>query len=368
MNSLKKLSGSEMIFKEIGPNGSYRILVINEEKEIESNEIKEKKEKIRSFVHKWIDLREKFKEMEVTFLPKALCNVPILSKTFQSRDEVSIPVYVIRPLETQVPTPGIVHIHGGPQTRDQWDHMLNDARYLALLGYTSILPQFRGSQGFGEEHFQGGYRKHMTTVLQDIIDAALWAEKQEYIDKKKTVLMGGSYGGFMTPLILAHKKEEFSFVGGIAFAGFYDVVKSNQKDSKKYNIEIISEDLGWGDSKKKEDREEMYNSSPVNFASKIQVPLLLMHGAHDDNCLYEQAEWMSSALKKAKKPHAFVKLKKEGHAIQPETHPFYLALIEHFLHKVLGRKFEPLSFEEKKSKSKIMSIVRDTTGFFKDFK
>ena len=208
----------------------------------------------------------------------------------------------------------------------------------------------------------------MTTVPEDIVDAALWAEEQGYINRDKTVIMGESYGAFITPIILADKKGEFPFAGGIAFAGFYDVEKNLRKDCGEVSSDLAAEDLGWGNWKNKADRQEMRETSPVNFAGDIQKPLLIMHGVQDKSCSYPQAQLMSNALKKAEVPHALIKLRKTGHGIGHETHPFYLALIERFLHEVLGGNFEPLSPQEKKSKSKIISVVRDTTGFFKEFK
>lgn len=357
---------THMVFKEIGPNGSYRILVLSENN-MENGEGQEKK---RHFSYKWIDLRDEYREdKDITFLPSILCNVPVLTETYTSRDGALIPVYVVRPPMMPTATPGIIHIHGGPQSRDQWDHSsLNDARYLALLGYTSVLPQYRGSQGFGEEHFKGGYRKHLTTVPEDIIDAALWAETQGYINRDQTVVMGESYGAFITPIILAYKKEEFPFRGGIAFAGFYDVEKNLRHDCGEVSPDVVAEALGWGNWKNAADRQEMHEASPIIFASRLHQPILLIHGIKDDSCSYEQAQLMSNALKKAKVSQAFIRFNKEGHTIGHETHPFYLALIERFLHEVLGGNFEPLSPQEKKSKSKLMRVVRDTTGFFKGFK
>lgn len=193
-------------------------------------------------------------------------------------------------------------------------------------------------------------------------------ETQGYINRDQTVIMGGSYGAFITPIILAHKKEEFPFKGGIAFAGFYDVEKNLRQDCGEVSYNLLAKDLGWGNWKNEGDRREMHEASPVNFVSHLHQPLLLMHGRKDPNCLYGQAQLMSNALKKAKIPHAFIQFKKEEHTTGPETHPIYLALIERFLHEVLGGNFEPLSAQEKKSKSKLIRVVRDTTGFFKGFK
>ena len=111
----------------------------------------------------------------------------------------------------------------------------------------------------------------------------------------------------------------------------------------------------------------MINNSPVKYAKSIEVPILLIHGECDDICQYKQSTLMSEALKKAKKPHALVKFKEEGHGLGMESRSFEVTLKEKFLHKVLGGNFESLSPEEKKSKSQHISIVRDTTGFFKDF-
>ena len=352
-------NGKEMIFKEEDLNGNDRLLIVKKE----NNEKEE--QAISPFKHTWIDLaQDSVWIIKKVPLPKPISDISVLTETYESRDGASIPMYIVRPKEASGPTPGIVYIHGGPQDRTNWAVTdLNEARYFAALGYTTIIPQYRGSAGFGLNHLQQGYRKHTTTVLDDIIDAAEWAVEKKYITKSKTIVMGESYGAFIVPLLLAKKREEFHFKGGFSNGGFYDVAKDIKESSESFNIHV--EDIGWGSWNNPQDREEMRRSSPVNFTKDIQVPLVLLHGTKDDNCRYEQAELMSKALKKTKKPHALIKFIGGEHSISTQDCPLYLAILEKFLHETIGGSYTPLTDEEKKNKN--IQIVHDTIGFFKNF-
>ncbi|MBS0272169.1 MAG: S9 family peptidase [Proteobacteria bacterium] len=349
----------DMIFKEITPNGNYRLLAVRHKKA-------DLEDITPSFTHTWIDLREDYKDLGISFLPVPLCSVPIHCETYISRDKASIPVYVVRPLNSMEATPGIINIHGGPQTRDEWTSAdLNDARYFALLGYTTLFPQYRGGEGFGRKHLQGGFRKHTTIVPEDIIDAATWAADRGYIDRKKTIVMGSSYGAFMVPIVLRKNDKRFSFAGGIIHAGFYDV-EQDMKKPFELSYHLASQDLGWGSLMSPADRIEMREASSIHFVQEIRDPLLIIHGTKDDNCAYSQATTMSKALIKARKQHAFIRFKGEGHEVSEKFHPLHLAVVERFLQMTLGGPFEPLTLQERKIKG--MKIIQDSTGFYRYFK
>jgi dipeptidyl aminopeptidase/acylaminoacyl peptidase len=354
-------SGKEMVFKEINLNGNFRFLVID------SDEYKKEEETTTSFSPKWMDFsrNKDFFDLDALLsLPQPIKDIAVLTETYQNREGADIPVYIVRPVGAVEATSGIVCLHGGPKARTTWTgEDLNDARYWATKGYTTILPQFRGGTGFGIQHLQEGYRQHTTTVINDVFDAAQWAAEKGYIKVDQTVVMGESYGAYLTALILTQRSKEFPFKGGLAYGGFYDV---EQDIKKSADLALTQSDIGWGSWTDLEDRTEMKVSSPINYVTNLTVPFIIIHGEEDDNCHYEQAENMSKALKKAAKLHSLIKIKKQGHNRLEENQPVYFAVVEKFFHETLDGSYEPLTPEEKKNKN--VDIVRDTTGFFKNFK
>ena len=53
--------------------------------------------------------------------------------------------------------------------------------------------------------------------------------------------------------------------------------------------------------------------SPAKLASRVTVPILLLHGADDTVVAYAQSQEMASSLRRAGKPVQFVTLKGEDH-------------------------------------------------------
>ena len=98
---------------------------------------------------------------------------------YPARDGRAIPVYVTMPPGApQGTAPAVVLVHGGPHVRGgswEWD---GQAQFLASRGYVVIQPEFRGSTGFGAQHFQAGWKQWGQTMQHDLADAALWADEK----------------------------------------------------------------------------------------------------------------------------------------------------------------------------------------------
>src|SRR5258706_4780079 len=71
-------------------------------------------------------------------------------------------------------------------------------QYMANQGYIVIAPNYRGSTGYGKEFQQANLFDMGGGDLQDVLSAADWIKQTGYVDPKKLILMGGSYGGYLT--------------------------------------------------------------------------------------------------------------------------------------------------------------------------
>ena len=120
-----------------------------------------------------------------------------------------------------------------------------------------------------------------------------------YIDRKRVAVGGHSYGAFMTANLLTHCDL---FAAGIARSGAYNRSLTPfgfQREERNY----------W-------EAPEVYNAmSPFMYADKMKHPLLLIHGADDNNTgtFTMQSERYFNALKGFGAPARLVILPKESH-------------------------------------------------------
>ena len=110
---------------------------------------------------------------------------------------ISAFVYVPYNLPRKAEHPAIVYVHGGPtaQTMNTFNRFV---QYMANQGYIVIAPNYRGSTGYGKEFQHANLFDMGGGDLQDVLAAADWIKQTGYVDPKKLILMGGSYGGYMT--------------------------------------------------------------------------------------------------------------------------------------------------------------------------
>ena len=125
-------------------------------------------------------------------------------------------------------------------------------------------------------------------------------DSRGYIDRERVAIGGHSYGAFMTANLLSHCDL---FAAGIARSGAYNRTLTPfgfQQEQRTY----------W-------DNPEVYNTmSPFMHANKMKTPLLLIHGADDNNAGTHtmQSERYFSALKGFGAPARLVLLPKESHS------------------------------------------------------
>jgi dipeptidyl aminopeptidase/acylaminoacyl peptidase len=235
---------------------------------------------------------------------------------FAARDGRSIPVWVTRPAASVAPRdrplPTVVLVHGGPWVRGghwRWDAQ---AQFLASRGYLVIEPEFRGSTGYGQDHFQAGWKQWGQAMQDDLADALLWAVAKGLSDPRRACIAGASYGGYATLMGLVRHGEQFRC--GAAWVAPTDLRLlyrwSNASDSieewRRYsNPQLI------GDPET--ERAMLEAHSPVLRAADIRRPVLLAMGSSDRRVPLEHGQAMRDALRKAQRPLEWVVYPDEGH-------------------------------------------------------
>ena len=212
---------------------------------------------------------------------------------YPSRDgkwTISALLYVPRNMQRNGQNAAIVYIHGGPaaQSVNSFNRFI---QHIVNQGYMVITPNYRGSTGYGKEFQQANLFDMGGGDLQDVLAATDFLMATGYPDKKKVVVMGGSYGGYLT--MMAVTKAPELWAAGVPIVPFVNWFTEIQNEDP---ILQQSDRATMGDPEKKPDffRER----SPFFFVDKIKAPLLLLAGAHDPRCPPEETTQVVDAVKK----------------------------------------------------------------------
>jgi dienelactone hydrolase len=134
---------------------------------------------------------------------------------------------------------------------------------------------------------------------------------QGWADEKRMAVMGGSYGGYMTNLLIARTKR---FQAAASFYGIFNLI-TDYSNSVYSNWE--PDHLGkhyWDDLQLYLDR------SPMKNVKQITTPVLILHGLDDDNTFISNSKEMYRALKDLGRTVRFVQMPREGHGFQEPQH------------------------------------------------
>ncbi|MBX7493780.1 prolyl oligopeptidase family serine peptidase [Qipengyuania sp. 1NDW9] len=210
---------------------------------------------------------------------------------YPARDGKMIAGYVTKP-KGEGPFPLVVLPHGGPHVNevisyDEWGQLLANAGYMVLQ------PQYRMSVGWGKELFDSAYGQHGLAMQDDKDDGALYLVEQGLVDPDRIAMFGWSYGGYAA--LVAASRDPNIYQCVIAGAAVADPEKVYKLRSNPWTPTAIDD---WAQ------RRGMIGINPINEVSKVNVPLLMVHGDVDARVLYFNFEDYRDAIQKAGKTDA----------------------------------------------------------------
>jgi dipeptidyl aminopeptidase/acylaminoacyl peptidase len=229
---------------------------------------------------------------------------------FTSFDGLSVPAFVYRPTHVapNARTPVIVDIHGGPesQTRPQWNP---GAQYFAnLLGATVILPNVRGSDGYGKRYLNLDNWEKREDSVKDIGALLDWIARQPNLDGSKVAVYGQSYGGYMSLASMTHFSDRL--VGGVERYGISDFITflNNTEAYRRDNRRAE-----YGDERVPSMRAVFQRINPLANVHKIRKPMLVMQGANDPRVPKSESDQVVAGIRKNGVEVWYVVFADEGH-------------------------------------------------------
>ncbi len=208
--------------------------------------------------------------------------------------------------------PAVVSPHGGPtgQTVDGWSRWSNA---LVTRGYLVLLPNPRGSSGYGLDFQRANFQDLGGGDLKDEIYGLEWLINTGYVDARKVGVFGGSYGGFMTLMLAA--KEPGRFTAAVDLFGpldWYTMLQHSDPLLNQYIRSLL------GDPEK--DRKIYEETSPIKHVQNIRAPLLVLQGDNDPRVPKEETEQLAAILKRRGSVVDVVYYPDEGHGFDKLEH------------------------------------------------
>ena len=239
--------------------------------------------------------------------------LPSHDVTVIGRDGYPVHGWVVRPEERGAEGPAthpvLLCIHGGPFSQYSVA-LFDEAQIYAAAGYAVVMCNPRGSSGYGQAH--GRAIKHGMGQLDqndvlDFLEGVL--ENDPTLDSDRLVIMGGSYGGFLTAWITAH---DHRFTASIIERGFLDP-----------EAFVGTSDIGdfFTDEYAGETSAQIRRQSPQSVVGNVRTPALVMHSANDLRCPLSQSERYYAALKRGGVETELVIFPGEDHELSRKGSP-----------------------------------------------
>jgi len=261
---------------------------------------------------------------EVSGLDTANFTSPTLVH-FKSFDGRSIPAFYYRPagLKADQKVPVIINIHGGPEGQALPGFNPNIQYLMRELKVAVLVPNVRGSSGYGKAYLQmdNGYK--CKDSVKDIGALLDWIAEQPGLDKERVGVVGGSYGGYM---VLASMVDYSTRIRAGA-----DIVGVSNFNTFLKNSESYRRDLRrveYGDERDPKMAAFFEEIAPLNHANKIIRPLFVSQGFNDPRVPYTEAEQMVKALRGNGGDVWFLMFKDEGHGFRKKQNSDFYGAAE----------------------------------------
>jgi dipeptidyl aminopeptidase/acylaminoacyl peptidase len=229
--------------------------------------------------------------------------------TYRAHDGLKIEAFVLYPpnYRSNKRYPAALDIHGGPHGFHPTGFGFMPFQSLAGAGYVVLLPNPRGSSGYGEEFTHGCVGDWGGKDFEDLMAGVDELIKRGISDADRLYVGGYSYGGFMTSWTVGHTDRFRAAVVGAPVSN--QVSMFGTDDIPMFDVY----ELGGTPF----DQPEVYRErSPVTYLPNVNTPVLLQHWEGDLRCPIGQSEEIFQGLKMLDKKVEFVRYPGGSHVLQ----------------------------------------------------
>ncbi len=260
---------------------------------------------------------------------------------YKSSDGLEIPAYLTLPKGV----PGARGCrfwhsipHGGPWARDNWGYNPM-AQFFANRGYAVLMPNFRGSTGYGKKFLNAGNGEWGRKMQDDITWGVKHLVAEGIADPKRVGILGGSYGGYAVLAGVAFTPDLYraavDIVGPSNLLTLLDSIPAYWEAGRKQMYSRMA------DPNTPVSKAWMKERSPLTSADKIKTALMVVQGANDPRVNRGEAEQIVIALRDRNFPVEYLMAPDEGHGFaRPVNNMAMYMAAEKFLAKYLDGRFQ----------------------------
>ena len=258
---------------------------------------------------------------------------------YKSSDGLEISAYLTLPKGVPAKSlPTLVVPHGGPWARDNWGYN-SLAQFFANRGYAVLMPNFRGSTGYGKKFLNAGNGEWGRKMQDDLTYGVQHLIAQGTADPKRIGIIGGSYGGYATLAGVAFTPDLYraavDIVGPSNLITLLEAIPPYWEAGRKLMYSRMA------DPTTPAGKAWMQERSPLNSAAKIKTPLLVVQGANDPRVNRGEAEQIVIALRDRGFPVEYMLAPDEGHGFaRPVNNMAMFMAAEKFLARYLDGRYQ----------------------------
>ncbi|HAI59083.1 MAG TPA: hypothetical protein DCM32_04300 [Xanthomonadaceae bacterium] len=255
---------------------------------------------------------------------------------FESFDGLSIPAFYYRPANVPAGTrlPVVIQIHGGPEAQAFPTFSPTIQYMVGELGMAVLVPNVRGSSGYGKTFLKLDNGKKRKDAVKDIGALLDWIGQQPGLDPTRVGVFGGSYGGYMVLATMVDYPERIAagvnVVGISNFVTFLEATEAYRRDLRR---------VEYGDERDPAMRAFMQEIAPANNAHRITSPLFVAQGANDPRVPLSEAEQIVRAVRANGRDVWYLVFNDEGHGFAKKSNnDWFTAATMMFWEKHLGAR------------------------------
>lgn len=223
--------------------------------------------------------------------------------TYPSFDGLDVPYYLYQQQKDNAPT--AIHVHGGPESQARPE--FNELYYkLYKEGYQITVPNIRGSTGYSKFYIGLDNQEKRIDAAKDVVELRMHLINNHQADKDNIFIMGRSYGGFMTLLLITQFPKLWKGAVDIVGISHFTTLLTNtpawRREQRSYEYGFIGEH-----------DEFMQCIAPLNNTQRIRCPLRIFHSYNDVRVPYSESVQMYERMKKENKDVELTAYKNEGH-------------------------------------------------------
>jgi dipeptidyl aminopeptidase/acylaminoacyl peptidase len=208
-------------------------------------------------------------------IPRTRPDVPS-GRRYRDLDVAGIHGFVVEPAGAR-PHPTIFIVHGGPTAHDT-DAFSATAQAWVDHGYCVAMVNYRGSTGYGKAWRDAIVGKPGLTELDDIARVHDGLIADGIADRGRTILSGGSWGGYLTLLGLGTQSDRWALgIAGVPIGDYVAAFEDEMEPLKRYDAALFG-------GTPAEVPEVYRERNPITFVDRVRVPALLLVGRNDPRC------------------------------------------------------------------------------------